>query len=98
MTTTVLDDLKRVYNRAWWALLLRALLAIALGVRRPEPRGIVVRAAVPASYPRRDHGTDRRVCDRDGCRAARRGVQAPVARARLGPVERRWGDAWRSSA
>src|SRR2546430_16214045 len=32
MTTTVLDDLKRLYNRAWWALLLRALLAIAVGV------------------------------------------------------------------
>ena len=32
MTTAVLDDLKRVYNRAWWALLLRALLALAVGV------------------------------------------------------------------
>jgi uncharacterized membrane protein HdeD (DUF308 family) len=32
MTTPVLDDLKRVYNRAWWALLLRALLALAVGV------------------------------------------------------------------
>src|SRR6266508_6757270 len=31
MTTAVLDDLKRVYNRAWWALLLRALLALAVG-------------------------------------------------------------------
>ena len=32
MTTPVLDDLKRVYNRSWWALLLRALLALAVGV------------------------------------------------------------------
>ncbi len=32
MTTAVLDDLKRVYNRAWWALLLRGLLALTVGV------------------------------------------------------------------
>jgi uncharacterized membrane protein HdeD (DUF308 family) len=32
MTSPVLDDLKRVYNRSWWALLLRALLALAVGV------------------------------------------------------------------
>src|SRR5260221_198004 len=32
MTTPVLDDLKRVYNRAWWALLLRGLLALTVGV------------------------------------------------------------------
>ena len=32
MTTAVLDDLKRVFNRAWWALLLRGLLALTVGV------------------------------------------------------------------
>jgi len=32
MTSPVLDDLKRVYNRTWWALLLRGLLALAVGV------------------------------------------------------------------
>lgn len=32
MTTTVLDDLHRVAQRAWWALLLRGLLALAVGV------------------------------------------------------------------
>ena len=32
MTTPILDDLKRVYNRAWWALLLRGLLALTVGV------------------------------------------------------------------
>ena len=32
MATPVLDDLKRVFNRAWWALLLRGLLALAVGV------------------------------------------------------------------
>ena len=32
MTTAVLEDLKRVYNRAWWALLLRGLLALTVGV------------------------------------------------------------------
>src|SRR5207245_4948551 len=31
MTTPILDDLKRVYNRAWWALLLRGLLALTVG-------------------------------------------------------------------
>ena len=32
MTTTVLDELKRVYQRTWWALVLRGLLALAVGV------------------------------------------------------------------
>ena len=32
MTTAVLDDLKRVFNRAWWAFLLRGLLALTVGV------------------------------------------------------------------
>ena len=32
MATPVLDDLKRVYHRAWWALLLRGLFALAVGV------------------------------------------------------------------
>lgn len=32
MTTSVLDDAKRVYHRAWWALLLRGLLGLAVGV------------------------------------------------------------------
>src|SRR2546428_4601706 len=32
MTTAVLDDLKRVYNRTWWALLLRGLLPLTVGV------------------------------------------------------------------
>src|SRR3989475_11883694 len=32
MTTAILDDLKQVYNRAWWALLLRGLLALTVGV------------------------------------------------------------------
>ncbi len=32
MTTPVLDDLKRVYNRTWWALLLRGLLALTVGI------------------------------------------------------------------
>ena len=32
MTTPVLDDLKRVFHRAWWALLLRGLLGLAVGV------------------------------------------------------------------
>src|SRR2546429_9285593 len=32
MTTAVLDDLKRVFNRAWWALLLRGLVALTVGV------------------------------------------------------------------
>ena len=32
MTATVLDDLKRVYQRTWWALVLRGLLALAVGV------------------------------------------------------------------
>ncbi len=31
MTSPVLDDLKRVYNRTWWALLLRGLLALTVG-------------------------------------------------------------------
>ena len=32
MTTPVLDDVKRLFHRAWWALLLRGLLALAVGV------------------------------------------------------------------
>lgn len=32
MATSVLDDVKRVYHRAWWALLLRGLLGLAVGV------------------------------------------------------------------
>jgi uncharacterized membrane protein HdeD (DUF308 family) len=32
MASTVLDDLKRAYHRAWWALLLRGVLALAVGV------------------------------------------------------------------
>lgn len=32
MTTPVLDDVKRVFHRAWWALLLRGLLGLAVGV------------------------------------------------------------------
>jgi uncharacterized membrane protein HdeD (DUF308 family) len=32
MTTAILDDLKRVYQRTWWALVLRGLLALAVGV------------------------------------------------------------------
>ncbi len=31
MTSGVLDDLKRVYHRAWWALLLQGILALAVG-------------------------------------------------------------------
>jgi len=32
MATSVLDDLKRVYHRTWWALMLRGLLGLAVGV------------------------------------------------------------------
>lgn len=32
MTTAVLDDLKRAYHRTWWALMLRGLLGVAVGV------------------------------------------------------------------
>lgn len=32
MATPVLDDLKRMSHRAWWALLLRGLLSLAVGV------------------------------------------------------------------
>jgi uncharacterized membrane protein HdeD (DUF308 family) len=32
MATPVLDDLKRLYHRTWWALVLRGLLALAVGV------------------------------------------------------------------
>lgn len=32
MATAVLDNLKRGYHRSWWALLLRALVSIAVGV------------------------------------------------------------------
>jgi uncharacterized membrane protein HdeD (DUF308 family) len=32
MTTAVLDDLKRVYRLGWWALFLRGLFSLAVGV------------------------------------------------------------------
>ncbi len=32
MATPVLEDLKRLYHRTWWALVLRGLLALAVGV------------------------------------------------------------------
>ena len=32
MATSVLDDLKRVYHRTWWALLLRGGLGLAVGL------------------------------------------------------------------
>jgi hypothetical protein len=32
MTTSVLGDLKRVYRLTWWALMLRGLLGVAVGV------------------------------------------------------------------
>lgn len=32
MTSTVLDDLQRITQRAWWAILLRGMLALAVGV------------------------------------------------------------------
>src|ERR1041385_4076337 len=32
MTAAILDDLKRVYQRTWWALVLRGVLALAVGV------------------------------------------------------------------
>src|SRR6266571_1708622 len=32
MATAVLNDLKGVYNRTWWAILLRGLLALTVGV------------------------------------------------------------------
>jgi uncharacterized membrane protein HdeD (DUF308 family) len=32
MTTGVLDDLKQAYHRAWWALVLRGVLGLAVGV------------------------------------------------------------------
>jgi uncharacterized membrane protein HdeD (DUF308 family) len=32
MTIPVLDDLKRLYHRTWWALVLRGLLALVVGV------------------------------------------------------------------
>src|SRR6266404_4646169 len=32
MATTVLDDVRRVYRGAWWALVLRGLLSVAIGV------------------------------------------------------------------
>jgi len=32
MATSVLDDLKRVYHRTWWALMLRGWLGLAVGV------------------------------------------------------------------
>jgi len=32
MTSAVLDDLKRLYHRAWWALVLQGILALAVGV------------------------------------------------------------------
>jgi len=32
MAPPILDDLKRVYNRTWWALMLRGLLGLAVGI------------------------------------------------------------------
>jgi len=32
MATPVLDDVKRLYHRTWWALVLRALLALVVGI------------------------------------------------------------------
>jgi len=32
MTPPILDDLKRVYHRTWWALMLRGLLGLAVGI------------------------------------------------------------------
>ena len=32
MPAAILDDLKRVYQRTWWALVLRGVLALAVGV------------------------------------------------------------------
>ena len=32
MTTPVLDDVKKMYRRTWWALFLRGLLGIAVGI------------------------------------------------------------------
>jgi len=32
MASPVLDDLKRLYHRTWWALMLRALLALVVGI------------------------------------------------------------------
>ncbi|HTR19712.1 MAG TPA: DUF308 domain-containing protein [Gemmatimonadales bacterium] len=32
MTVPVLDDLKKAYHRAWWALILRGLLGLAVGI------------------------------------------------------------------
>ena len=32
MATSILDDLKRLYHRTWWALVLRGLLALAVGI------------------------------------------------------------------
>ena len=32
MANPVLDDVKRLYHRTWWALVLRALLALAVGI------------------------------------------------------------------
>jgi uncharacterized membrane protein HdeD (DUF308 family) len=32
MATPILDDLKRLYHRTWWALVLRGLLALTVGI------------------------------------------------------------------
>jgi uncharacterized membrane protein HdeD (DUF308 family) len=32
MTGPILDDIKRVFHRTWWALVLRGLLALAVGI------------------------------------------------------------------
>src|SRR5437879_7802257 len=51
MTTAVLDDLKRVFNRAWWAFLLRGLLALTVGVFIfARPLGSVAAFAVVTAW------------------------------------------------
>lgn len=32
MATSVLDDIKKLYHRTWWAVVLRALLALVVGI------------------------------------------------------------------
>src|SRR5439155_8076354 len=62
----------------------RGTVGLGGGVRRAQRRRVGVRAALPAGHARRDHGTDRRLCDRGWCRAARGSVQTQLARAGVG--------------